>query len=169
MLSPTRLYTYLTQSRARVLDWIRPLTPDEYSREFEIGPGSLARTLNHMLIAEWYYIVRMLEGEVPPIDELIERDEHPPAFPELESRWAEQAEITRSAIDRLPDWHAPITYAVEREGAPVTVHTNPADIFTQLAFHEIHHRAQVLNILRRLGVTVEDIDFNLLMYRFEDG
>jgi uncharacterized damage-inducible protein DinB len=46
------------------------------------------------------------------------------------------------------------------------VNASPADIFTQLALHEVHHRAQALNILRRLGVTfAEDLDYNALMYK----
>ena len=38
--------------------------------------------------------------------------------------------------------------------------------------HEAHHRAQALNMLRRLGVTIEgEIDFNATMYerRFVDA
>lgn len=39
------------------------------------------------------------------------------------------------------------------------------DIFTQLAFHEVHHRAQVLNMLRQVGCPeLGDLDFNALMY-----
>ena len=37
------------------------------------------------------------------------------------------------------------------------------------ALHEVHHRAQVMNMLTRLGVGVGDIDFNLLMYQRRDA
>jgi uncharacterized damage-inducible protein DinB len=40
-----------------------------------------------------------------------------------------------------------------------------ADIFTQLVLHEVHHRAQAMNMLRQLGIAAEDIDYNTLMYR----
>jgi uncharacterized damage-inducible protein DinB len=47
----------------------------------------------------------------------------------------------------------------------VIVTASAADIFTQLALHEVHHRAQAMHILTRLGVGVGDIDYNLLMYQ----
>jgi len=31
--------------------------------------------------------------------------------------------------------------------------------------HEVHHRAQAINMLRHLGVTVGDVDFNDFMYQ----
>jgi uncharacterized damage-inducible protein DinB len=30
--------------------------------------------------------------------------------------------------------------------------------------HEVHHRAQAMNILRQLGVKLADIDYNAMMY-----
>lgn len=39
------------------------------------------------------------------------------------------------------------------------------DIFTQLVLHEVHHRAQAINMLRHLGATVGDVDFNGFMHQ----
>ena len=39
------------------------------------------------------------------------------------------------------------------------------DILVQLHFHEVHHRAQALNILKQLGVRLPDLDYNTLRYR----
>jgi uncharacterized damage-inducible protein DinB len=47
------------------------------------------------------------------------------------------------------------------------VTASKADIFTQLAFHEVHHRAQAMAMLRQLGVAnppPEELDFNSTMY-----
>jgi uncharacterized damage-inducible protein DinB len=46
------------------------------------------------------------------------------------------------------------------------VTASAADQFTQLVLHEVHHRAQAMNMLCHLGVAVatEDIDFNALMF-----
>ena len=66
----------------------------------------------------------------------------------------------------MRDWDEPIVYRVTRDdGRRIIVTATAADIFTQLALHEVHHRAQVMNILTRLGVGVGDIDYNLLMYQ----
>jgi uncharacterized damage-inducible protein DinB len=64
------------------------------------------------------------------------------------------------------DWDEPIEDRVTTDdGRAVIVTASAADIFTQLALHEVHHRAQAMHILTRLGVGVGDIDYNLLMYQ----
>jgi uncharacterized damage-inducible protein DinB len=35
-------------------------------------------------------------------------------------------------------------------------------VFTQFCYHEVHHRAQVMAMLRQIGAPVETIDFLLL-------
>mgnify|MGYP003453290238 CR=1 FL=1 len=40
------------------------------------------------------------------------------------------------------------------------------DLFTQLALHEMHHRAQIMAMLRESGAAIlEDLDYNALMYQ----
>ena len=150
---------------------MRPLPEPSYTREFPIGSGSLARILNHTLIGEWYYVLRMRRDEVPPIEEIIRRERHPPAFDELERLWAGQAGRTREAIATMADWQGAVRYSAtdDETGRVRHIRTTPADIFTQLVLHEVHHRAQVLNILRQLGVETEDIDYNLLRYQITEG
>ena len=160
-----RTYEYLELSRRRVLDAVRGLSEEQYRREFAIGLGSMARTLTHMLGAEWYYIQRMEGREVPPYETWAVRDEAPLGFDELEERWRRQGEETRGAFGRVRDWSAPIEYQVtDDEGREMIVTASAADLFTQLALHEVHHRAQVLNMLRQMGVVLGDIDFNAMMY-----
>lgn len=164
-MNPQRVYDYLAQSRARVLAAVRPLGEEAWRRAFDIGPGTLARTLTHMMISEWYYIERMEQREVPPYEQWPIRDEDPPPFEALERRWAAQAERTRAAIGRVTDWDAPIEYEVTTDnGERQIVTCTASDLFTQLAIHEVHHRSQALNMLRHLGVELEDLDFNAMMY-----
>jgi uncharacterized damage-inducible protein DinB len=164
-MQPLKTYDYLTRSRAIILDAARPLSHEKYHREFPIGPGSLARTLTHTLGAEWYYIERMLGHQTPPYDECPIREEDPFALPDLAAEWDAQAARTRAALDAVADWDAPISYTVEYEGKRVRVTASASDLFTQLALHEMHHRAQALNILRHLGVTFDrDLDYNAMMY-----
>lgn len=160
-----RTYDYLARARQRVFGWIRPLAPDHYTREFPIGRGTIARTLTHVLASEWYYVQRMLGRDVPPYDRWAIREENAPPLAELETVWAEQARQTRSAISSVRDWDRPLEYRItDDDGRLQIVSASPADQFTQLTFHEVHHRAQVLNMLRHLGVVTDDIDFNALMY-----
>lgn len=170
-MQPTRLYDYLVTSRALVLDRVRPLTPEQCTQKFEIGLGSLARTLTHIMACEWYYVKRMMREDCPPYWQWPIRDEEPPTFAALEAAWTEQATRTRSAIAIMNEtngWKTPIEYVVDVEvGKRRRVQTVVEDIFTQLILHEVHHRSQAMNMLRQLGVEAPDVDFNSLNYRID--
>ena len=164
-LNPHRLYDYLALARRRVLDAVRPLQEEEYRRVFPIGLGSLARTLAHIEVSEWYYIQRLKRRAVPPYEQWPLRDEAPPPFAALEAAWLEQAERTRRAIASVHDWEGPLEYeVVSDDGCAAIVTASASDLLSQLVMHEVHHRAQAMNILRHLGVSLGDIDFNALMY-----
>jgi uncharacterized damage-inducible protein DinB len=165
-MEPIKTYEYLVLSRQRVLDWTRPLGAGAYTRVFPIGRGSLAGTLTHIMTSEWYYVARMQQHAVPPYEQWPIQEEKPPPFAALEGVWAEQAAHTRAALRAVRDWNAPLEYEVTQDdGLRVVVTASAADIATQLILHEVHHRAQAMNMLRHLGVTIDDIDFNTLMYK----
>lgn len=171
ILDPSHLYDYLTRARARVLAWTAPLTPEQYTREFPIGPGSLAKIFNHTLIAEWYYALRILDREVPPIEDILARERSYTTLAQLQSAWRGQAADTRAALAAVTDWHAPITYLStdDQTGQVRRITATPTDIASQIILHEVHHRAQALNILRHLGVHTDDIDYNMFMYSITDA
>lgn len=169
-MNSVAIYDYLTLSRSRLLDTIRPLGPESYEREFPIGPGSLSRALTHIFISEWYYIERLERREVPPYARWAIRDENPPPFSELESIWRDQAGTTRAALGGVRDWDEAIEYRVTLDdGRPVIVAASAHGLFTQLCFHEVHHRAQALNMLRHLDVPAEELDYNTLMFPRRDA
>lgn len=165
-LDPSRIYDYLERSRQRILDAARPLIHEQWAQEFPIGAKSLRHTLTHLVVAEWYYVQRMNRADVPPYEQWELRDETPLEGEALERAWATQAKATRVAIAGVHDWREPFDYRVtDDQGRRLIVTATAADLITQLALHEAHHRAQALNILRHLGVTVvgDDIDFNAMM------
>lgn len=166
VMNQLKTYDYLTIARGKILDGVRSVSVEHYAQEFPIGLGSLARILTHIMICEWAYVLRLLQHEVPPYEQWPIQDEHPPPFDELERTWTEQAKNTRAALEAVDDWDDKIEYEVAgREDEQFIVTTSPNDLFAQLVLHEVHHRAQVMNILRRLQVAVEDIDYNALMYQ----
>lgn len=165
-MDPLKTYDYLSLARKRLFDWIRPLTPDQYTREFPTGLKSISKTLTHMLISEWYYILRITEATVPPQNEWSIRDESPPPFAALEIAWAQQANQTQAALRAVRDWTTDLEYEVtDDSGKRIHIAASRADIFTQLILHEVHHRAQVMGMLRQLGIAAEDLDYNALMYK----
>ncbi|MBX3405730.1 MAG: DinB family protein [Phycisphaeraceae bacterium] len=167
-MNPLRTYHYLVLARQKILDWSRLLSPEQHAQQFPIGLGSLARILTHIMICEWFYIQRLQGLAVPPYKEWPIRDETPPRFEIIEQEWKTIEAQTRAAIgsvDRAGEWGEVITYMAQRDdGKRVEVSATKGDILTQLVLHEVHHRAQAMNILRHLGVKVEDIDYNAMMY-----
>lgn len=163
-MDPLRIYDYLVLARTRVFDWVRTLNDDQYRREFSIGLGSLARILTHVMLCEWMYVARIEGRHVPPYGEWPIQDEEPPPFDVVESTWTDQAAHSRAVLAAVDDWNRGIKYKTLPDIGPQrTITTTPADLTTQIVLHEVHHRAQVLNILRQLGVGTTDIDFNALM------
>ena len=168
-MKPLKTYDYLALARQRIFEWVRPLSAEQYAREFPIGLKTLDRTLTHIMISEWMYVQRIQRHSVPPHDQWPFQAERPPPFAALEAAWIKQASRTRTALSAVRDWSAEIEYQVTGDERPTIVTASPADIFTQLVLHEVHHRAQAMNILRHLGVAAEDIDFNALMYKRRDA
>lgn len=168
-MDPLRIYDYLTLSRQRVLDAVRPLTPQQYHRPFTFGLKTIGTTLTHIMISEWYYIERLEGRAVAPYEQWPIKYESPPAFDVIEAAWREQAKRVRAAIAAEREWNRRITYLSfpDDHGKRFHITATAGDFFTQLALHEVHHRAQVLAMLRELGdgvMPVQDIDYNDLMY-----
>lgn len=167
-MKPQKIYDYLTLARQRIFDWVRPLSAEDYARQFPIGLGSIGRTLTHIMICEYAYVLRIEAKEVPPYEQFPFQDEKPPPLATLEMAWTEQAGRTRAVLAAVRDWDAELEYIARRDDRRVHVTATRGDLFTQLALHEVHHRAQVMNILRQLGVTAEDIDYNYLMLKRQE-
>jgi uncharacterized damage-inducible protein DinB len=168
-MDPSRTYDYLVRARERIFAWVRPLRADDYARQFPIGLGTLGRTLTHVMICEWAYVRRIQCLEVPPYEEFPFQDESPPPLATLQAAWSEQATHTKAVLAADRDWNAPFEYRSTFGSRPQIVTATAADLATQLILHEVHHRAQALNMLRHLGVTAEDIDYNYLMLDRRDA
>lgn len=164
-MNPIKMYDYLTLARGRVLAWTRTLSAEQYGQMFPIGLGSLARTLTHTMVSESMYMRRIMGVPVPPRDQWTFHYDSPPPLPVLEEAWAEQAGTTRAGIAGVTDWGAELEYRVDWDGTPTIVTASRGDIFTQLVFHEVHHRAQAMNMLRQVGIAAEDLDYNAMMYK----
>ena len=47
---------------------------------------------------------------------------------------------------------------------PVRMRATAGGVASQLLFHEVHHRAQVMAMLRQVGVAAENLDYGVLMF-----
>lgn len=127
----------------QILDAARPLSAEQFTREFPMGPGSLQKTLAHMASA-MYRWADVLTGRPPraPLElaSLPTPASFAPAFDEA------------SALLRAQVSAAPLSGTIVREVAGVTYQFTRSVALMQILTHGTYHRAQCVNMLRHLGV-----------------
>lgn len=168
-MDPLKIYDYLLKTRQRVMDAVRALSPQQYEREFAFGLKTIGATLTHIMVSEWYYIERLEGRTVPPYEQWPIKYENPPSFDVIERTWREQARKVRATIADQRDWTRQITWLSFPDNTQGNkrfhITCSAGDLFTQLALHEIHHRSQLMAMLRQLGsVILQDLDYNALMF-----
>jgi uncharacterized damage-inducible protein DinB len=164
MHSYVALFDYLTAARQRVLDWIRPLSPQQYAREFPYGLKTIHATLVHVAGAEWNYGNRLRGRQVAFGDNpfTVEKIK---TFAELEAAWKGLSVDTRALLGETTDWEAPLQYRWAPPNVPaVRFRTTKNGVATQLFFHEVHHRSQVMSMLRQLGIAAQNLDYSVLTF-----
>ena len=159
-----RAHDYLTKARARLFDWVRPLSQEQYTREFPFALHTLQATMVEMAVAEWLYTRRLQRESDPPRDQRPISVKRQPTFSDLEAAWTAQAPETRRTLAAITDWETPFEYRVSQPDKTIVITATPADVATQLCFHEVHHRAQAMAMLRQLGVEAQNLDYSVLMY-----
>ena len=161
-------YDYLRDARAKLFEWVRPLSQEQYTQKFSSGHGTLRGTLIHMATAEWAY-TRRLKGDVSVLPQPADRpinETRVSTFADLERVWTDLAGQTRAALAGVSDWNTPLEYQAPIPGGGNVLFTvSPGEFALQLCFHEIHHRAQAMTMLRQLGVKAESIDYSVLKFK----
>ncbi|MBM3471066.1 MAG: hypothetical protein FJX73_09800 [Armatimonadetes bacterium] len=168
-MQPQMMYEYLVQARRRLFDWIRPLSKEQYEREFPYGLKTIHATLLHTAGAEWAYSHRLQGQQVAATDSPY-TPEKIRSFSELETAWSTMAEGTRAALAGVTSWDEPVAYRIypQGPGSPaVRITTTRAGVGAQLILHEAHHRSQVMSMLRQMGVAAQNLDYSVFMFARE--
>lgn len=156
-------YAYLVAARIPLFDRIRSLSPAQYRQVFPFGLGSMRRTLHHLAGAEWYLVGQIgggPSGVYPFASEAV------PDFPTLERLWRGLEPLTRRTLQVEQDWEQPFEYVVTIPGGRrYRIRTTRSAVFIQFCYHEVHHRAQAMAMLRMLDTPVETVDFAWLTGR----
>lgn len=162
--TPAAVYEYLIKARAKLLDWVRPLTLEQYTKEFPFGKKTIRDTLVEIPIAEWLYGMRLLGEPIPPRDQQPFVKYYQTEFPPLEDAWRVLADRTRRVLREERNWARPVEYIVRLPNRPaVQIRATAGGLATQLICHEVHHRAQVMAMLRQFGIPAENLDYSALM------
>ncbi len=166
-LNPVHLYSYLVKAREKLRDWVRPLTLEQYTQEFPFGLKTLRDTLVEIPQAEWTYVQRLRGAtDIPSWEDRPFARFYKTDFAPLDAALRAQVEATTETLREISDWARPIEYGYIDEGEQVRIRTTTGGIAAQLLFHEIHHRAQAMAMLRHLGVPAQDLDYSFLMYEW---
>jgi uncharacterized damage-inducible protein DinB len=158
-------YDILLCARRQLLQWVQELTVEQYRLEFPFGLKTVHATLVHLASSEW------LHGKAARGEDLksVERpftEERYPDFVSLERAWNGLEAGTRAWLESESNWTRRMeTIARRRDGRAVRVGFTPETLAFQLFYHEVHHRAQVMAMLRQMGIAAQDLDFN--QYAFE--
>lgn len=167
-MQPHLLYDYLCTARAKLFDWVRPLSKEQYERVFPYGLKTIHATLLHTAGAEWIY-GRRIQGQPGTMADAPFTAEKITTFAVVEAEWEKQAKDTRTWLEAIKDWETPIEWRaripVNDPNAPTfRFRATKGGVASQLLFHEVHHRSQVMSMLRQLGIAAQNLDYSVLKY-----
>ncbi len=133
-------------ARVRVHAAAESFSDAQLDQPFEMGVGTLRKTLSHIRDAEQWWLDNWTQGPArlfPPPDEKA-------SVNELGTQFNETAEKRNGYITKLTD--ADLNRVVKGTPRPNVVREFPLGVtLLQLCNHSTHHRAQALNMIRRLG------------------
>ncbi len=147
------LLTYNDWACGLVLTAARGLHNEQLDREFELGLGTARKTLLHMRDAEHWWYLNWTAEPVPEFQKL------PVTTPlnELDELYEQTTKRREEYLETLTDdelERAVGAYAGEK----MRLEFRLGESLLQLWTHGTHHRAQAVNMLRHLGVTVSSLD-----------
>lgn len=133
-----------------IIDACRPLRDEQLDQPFDIGLGSLRRTLDH-LVSNMQYWMDGAECREPrryspeptmPLEAIAER---------YARVWAEYAAMIE-AEDRARINEVIVDRFKHPSGQPATLRFTRSSVLLHVFNHGTHHRVQCLYLLKRLGV-----------------
>lgn len=154
-----RLHEHRMWTNRHLRDAARSLPAYRLDRVFEIGLGTLRKTLTHLHAAEsvWLLTLRGEKKTPSPFDFKYD------GFAELESAW-DQSEAGWSALLAslsVDDMSRPVTKTASLTGE---VYTTPMlDILLHVCTHAQYHSAQAVNMMRHLGVASEKLPETMMI------
>jgi|SRR5579864_890447 len=163
-----RVYDVLTQARGKLFEWIWPLSQTQYTQSFPFGLRSLRATMIEIALVEHFYGKRLREDVLPGTDDYPISETRQPTFADLERVWTPQAKETRATLAGITDWDRSVLRRTEQPDKIIVSTATKADLATQLLFHEVHHRAQAMAMLRQLGVEAQNLDFIIFAAKREE-
>ncbi len=149
-----RMFAYGDWANRQLLDAAAGLEPARLDHSFEIGMGTIRRNLCHVRDAEAWWLENWIGDSLPPFPAIDESA----GLDELRRRYHETAATRDAYLDRQSD--GDLARVVRASPRPGVMRQFPlGSVLLQLGFHGTHHRAQTLNMLRRVGGPTPELDY----------
>ncbi len=158
-----RLHQHRMWVNHRLLESVRPLTEQQLRQPLSIGQGTVWKTLTHLMAAEYVWLEALLGNESPlmPGDvsgKLPGNQEGEAAIrslDELASRWEELDQRWNQFLDAVSDDSLDeIVYKTSTSSGLGKRHgTRRADVLLHVCTHAQYTTAQLMNMLRQLGLS----------------
>lgn len=153
------LSAHNTWATGVLIDDAAKLTHAQLHQRFEIGLGSVHDTLRHIVGAMLRWADRISGRTVKPS---IERDGNelaPAALRELLAQADADLRSVGEAVEQRGGWSEEMEFVVD--GGP-TYRFSRAAALMHVLTHGMHHRAQVLNMRRQLGLPALGLDLDVV-------
>lgn len=162
-LKSIRMYEkYADWGTRKLLDIAATLTDAQVDRAFEMGLGTLRKTLCHLVQAEEWWLTNWTKGPAgafPEADGTISVADLAKRF---DTAWAARDRFVNALTDG--DLARPVTVKPRHD---MTIEFPLGVSLVQLCGHATHHRAQMLNMLRHIGVPPPGLDLTLWLIESE--
>jgi len=156
-----RLHQHRQWVNHNLLDTVSNLTEEQLQQSLPIGQGSVWKTLTHLWAAEFVWLAA-LQGDETPVapgdapDKLPgnqEADGAIASLSELRSHWSELDRRWQDYLQALTDADLGenVVKVASQSGRRMT--TARSDVLLHLCTHAQYTVAQLVNMLRQLGVT----------------
>ena len=151
-----RLFEYGDWATGHVLDNAIQMDDAQLAREFQMGQGTIRKSLLHMYDAEQWWVTNWTQGGSP--------FPQSPAMPmsQLKELWHANAAKRNEYLATVDQNEASRIVEVTFGGPPMRIKVGESAI--QLTMHGAHHRAQIVNMYRHCDAPIGDID---LLYGLE--
>lgn len=146
----------------RLLEAVRPLSDEQLWQTLALGQGSVWRTLTHLLAAEYIWLEALLGNESPVMPGDVpgklpgnqDGEGAIQSLDELASRWEELDRRWNVYLDTLTDdGFDEVIYKTSTSSGLGKRHgTRRADVLIHVCTHAQYTTAQLMNMLRQLGV-----------------
>ncbi len=144
-----RLLGHDSWTTLQLLEICKHLTAEELDQEFDIGHRTVRATVNHIIfnMEVWSDLMR---GETPGLGQGTRAEERDvPALIELLNRVAPNLRALAREVSERDGWEERWLDVLDNPPVDKTFGSSIAHLIT----HSMHHRAQLLYMLRQLGMT----------------